>query len=290
MKDMQALIDKATQAYGAARYEEALISLRRAERKAEDAGQLDFLASIRFNIARCLEQLGRKKEALEAYRAYDKLPDLPHRKQKAFASIEKLQADVLGVLAVTCQQEGSSVLVLEVSDAAQSCPFRSRGLDPGRYEVEVDAPGHLKSVRAVQIRAGATTAVDFDLSPQPAAPPTAARAPGVVVADAPGPPRELSPWPWVTMGTGAALVGLGAVFNVIGSEQINDANELPPTQERADLVSGSETNEALTYALYGVGAAAAAGGLVWLIIDMTSGGEAEALGFHANAQGIEVRF
>ena len=208
MKDMQALIDTATEAYGAARYEEALVSLRQAERKAEEAGRLDFLASIRFNVARCLEQLGRKKEALEAYRAYDKLPDLPHRKQKAFASVEKLQAEVLGVLAVTCQQEGSSVLVLEVSDAAQSCPFRSRSLDPGRYQVEVDAPGYMKSVRTVQVRAGATTAIDFDLPPR-AKPLPDMKAPPVVVTEtgSPPPPR------WLPLALGHRRGGCGARRN-----------------------------------------------------------------------------
>lgn len=288
LKDMQTLIDKATQAYGASRYEDALISLRQAEGRAEKAGQLEFLASIRFNIARCLDQLGRKQEALAAYRAYDQLPDLPHRKQKAFAAIEKLQADVLGVLAVTCQQEGSSVLLAEVSDAAQSCPYRSRALEPGRYEIEVNAPGYVKSRRAVQIRAGSTTAVDFDLSPLPTR--VAGRPPGVVIADSPPPPRGSSPWPWVTIGGGAVLVGAGALFNAAAVSAGDDAAGLPPSIQRDDLVSDFETNRALAYTLYGLGGAVALGGIVWQVIEWTGGQNSQTVGFRPTPNGFEVTF
>ena len=72
------------------------------------------------------------------------------------------------------------------------------------------------------------------------------------------------PWPWVLVGVGGAAAVTGGVMNYLANAQYDDWKKMryddPKLSSTKDAV---RTKEISAYALYGVGAAAIAGGLIW---------------------------
>ncbi len=101
LAEAQALVNTAVVHFRAKEYDAALKALLEAEVLAVAANDPG-LASIRFNIARCLEELERWPEALAAYETYLKLPDDSHRKARAWKAVGALEERVFGRLDVAC--------------------------------------------------------------------------------------------------------------------------------------------------------------------------------------------
>lgn len=255
LEEAQRLVDSAAQSYSQGNYEDALTALRKAEPMAEEA-QDPALTRIRFNIARCLEQLGRDEEALKAYRRYDALPDAPHRKEKAFQAIRSLETRVFSVLSVLCTPMGAVLEVDGVTDGPAPCPWQSRRVSPGSYSVKVRAPGYVAQVRTVTVSAGQPRSVRFQLEPQPSLPAAAS------IETAVDEPSPVSPWPYLAMGSGAALGAAGVAFTFAAIDRRNAAEELPPGGERDDIVDTFNSFRTVSYVLYGVGAALGVTGIV----------------------------
>lgn len=251
----QRLVNEASQSYGAGDFEAALAALKKAEVIAESAQDAS-LASIRFNIARCLEQLGRVEDALEAYKRYDQLPDAPHRKQKAFTAMQALEQQVFAVLSVSCAPAGAVVSIPGVTKGPRPCPWQSAKVLPGAYAVRVSAPGHAEEVRSITVKAGTAENVQVSLTPKASLGPSAA-----VTADSPSGPG-LDPVPLVFIGGGAVVAGLGGVFTALSIDQRNAAETSVPGPAQDGAVSDFETFRALSLVSYGVGAALAATGAV----------------------------
>lgn len=252
----QSLVNAATQSYQAGEFAAALSALKKAEAIAARADEAS-LASIRFNIARCLEQLGRAEEALEAYRRYDQLPDAQHRKQKAFEAMQALEQRVFAVLSVSCAPAGAVVEIPGLTSGARPCPWQSAKVRPGAYAISVEAPGHAPQVRSVTVKAGTAENVQFALSPN------VSSAPPSVVGTAPPPPgRGLDPLPLLVLGGGVLVAGVGGVFTGLALNERDAAEEALPGPAQDGAVSNFETYRTLSYVLYGVGGAAAATGVV----------------------------
>lgn len=252
----QEKIDQAAQRFLAKDYEGALAALREVEPAIEQA-QDPALARIRFNIARCLEELERWEEALAAYEAYLGVPDESHRKARAWEAVRAIEQRLYGAVEVTCSPANARVYIEGLTVDPRACPLRLDRVRPGTYALQATGAGHADARLEVAVSAGERAPVEVALVPL-AAPAVTAAAPAEDPAN---------PWPWVTVGAGVAVAGAGAALTFIAAGRRDDAEALPPGSERDDLVGEFETTRALSYAGYAVGGAAVVGGILWWLLD-----------------------
>ena len=244
----QTNVDRASDLFRARDFAGALEALRSAETSAAAAND-PALATIRFNIARCLEELDRGPEALAAYETYLVLPDEPHRKERAWTAVRALETRLFGALVVACRPAIARVEVAGVTAQPAPCPFEQRRLAPGTYTVTVQALGHRPETRAVQVAAGAPTPADFSLVEDAAA----------------APPSGPGPWPWIAMGAGLAAAGAGAWLTLSAIEARDDAERLPPGGKRDETVDTYHGRETGAWIAYGLGLAGVAAGITLLV-------------------------
>jgi tetratricopeptide (TPR) repeat protein len=250
----QQQVYQSSEKFRAGDFESALGLLREAEATASRLNDAS-LALIRFNIARCLEELGRLDEAITAYESYISLPDEEHRKQRAWGAIQRLEKQAFGQLNVVCEPTGALVEVAGVTEGAQPCPYRKERVAAGEYTVVVRNPGFADMKAQVKVVAGRAATLRAELVPTSAPPPAAASSGG------------FGPWPWVTIGVGVAAAGVGAFFTTSAISSRDDAESMAPGTARDDTVSDYEQAETLSWAGYGVGAAAIATGVTLLLMD-----------------------
>lgn len=285
LQEAQGFVNQASQLYLQADYEGALAALRKAEPLAE-AARDPGLPGIRFNIARCLEQLERWPEALSAYQAYNKLPDEPHRKERAWEAVQALKRKVYGILSVTCFPQGAQVRVEGPAMQTLSgvCPYRNEEAAPGDYTVIVTHPGYLDARQGATVAAGLGANVEVTLERDPAA------APPVASAAVEAPVRPLSILPWVAVGVGAATAGVGVYFTTAALSDRDDAESLPPGEDCDDAVSGFESNRTLSYIMYGVGGALAAAGVTMVVLQSVGDSDEASVQVTPTPNGLLVRF
>lgn len=278
----QNLVNAASRHFVEKQYEKALSALTDAEVIAA-AAKDPSLASIRFNIARCHEELGQPKKALKAYERYNELPDQPHRKQRAAEAMTKLRASIYGVLGVSCQPIGALVEIDGLLDAPAPCPWTGQEVEPGVYTVKASFDGFESETQQVKVVAGQPAGVTFRLKAK-------ANAPTAIVSPLakPEPEAETNAWPWVLMGVGVAAIGGGAVFTFSAISNRDEAEDSPPSPQREDAVSAYERDETLSWIGYGAGGALLVGGLIWLLTD--EGPPPEESAFRFTGQGVQVRW
>jgi tetratricopeptide (TPR) repeat protein len=169
--------------------------------------------AIRFNIVRCLIHLDRIVEAsdnLDKALAHGAAPLEDSVYQEAL-SYQKLLANQIGELVVTCKQDGV-VLTLDGQPLA-TCPATTRRrVAPGTHQIVGVKPGLLTRTAEVVVLGGAPHELAITLDPPEAAARVVHRWPGYV--------------PWLAFGAGAALVGVGAVFQVNASSQMESYDKL----------------------------------------------------------------
>jgi len=90
--------------------------------------------------------------------------------------------------------------------------------------------------------------------------------PRVEVVDESGPNLV----PWVIAGSGAVVMGVGAVVGVLALGKNSDAEDAPSQRDAVDQQDGAETLALVSTITLIVGGAALAGGATWGIIDLTS--------------------
>lgn len=274
----QSLVNQASRSFANGDYEVALESLKKAEELAERARDPS-LASIRFNIARCHEELGQFEEALAAYERYDKMPDKPYRKEKAFKSMQALKKRVQGLLLVDCQGMAVSLSIPGVTDNA-ACPFQSERIEAGTYTVSATGPGFVPTTKSVVVQAGETARVQLR--------PTRTNA---VEVAAPEPEASGgNPLPWIAMGTGVVVAGAGGVFTALAADARSEAEELPPGSERDGKVSDFDTFRATSIAAYSAGGVLAVGGLIWFLLEQNQSNDDNELTVLPAIDGISVKF
>lgn len=170
-KKVQTYLDLAAELFKSADYEGALGELRRAEALSE-------LAVVRYNIARCLEELTRDSEAVAAFEKYLSLNDANdgavERARRAKDAIARLSARSFGSIEVSCPIEGSSVLVVGLMQIPEGCPWKGDKVKPGTYDVQTFSPGFPPYAARVTVKPGETVAVlgqggDGKPPPQPTA-------------------------------------------------------------------------------------------------------------------------
>ncbi len=209
--------ERGESAFKAGSYETALAAFREAfAAVAHDA--------VRFNIAVCLERLGRYAEAAEQYDAAAKssLLDAADR-ARARRSAEAARA-VLGTLVVEAGTPGTRVNVDEVERCRIPCRV---ALDPGAHRVRIGAAAPL----ALEVERGREHVMVAPRTEAQAAPRSAAA------------PRRVEPTAlrprgpgWLTWTGGALAVAGGASTLYFGlrTQSLHDDYVREPTEERYD--------------------------------------------------------
>ncbi len=186
-KKVQTYLDLAADLFKSGDYEGALVELRRAE-------ALSDLAVVRFNIARCLEQLKRDGEASAAFERYLALNDATdgaaERQKRARDAMARLgpAAPSLGVLDVQCPA-GSSVQISPIVPVPVPCPWRSDRVPSGIYDVQTMTPGHPPMLTRAQVAAGLVTTIGASAAPTAAPGPVPVPVPDAALRGPPMPVR-----------------------------------------------------------------------------------------------------
>lgn len=286
--EVQALIDEAQTAFKEARYSDALAGY---EAALADGGP----APLRFMVGRCHQMLAHWEEARAVYRTFLADEALPAgvraRAEAELAAVEEALAT--GTLDLRVEPAGAVVFV--DGRRVGVAPVSPLVLPAGRHVVRVEAPGHESVTRDVVVPGGGATPLTVALAA--AGPPTVVSEPvppevtpqqdPIRTDPVPGDEQPLeaarpsySPWTWVTLGAGLAVVAGGTTSYVLGEQdhkQILDAGgyggggTVDMTQQRAlDLESSGDTKKLVGYVLWGVGGALVVTSSVLFILDATS--------------------
>lgn len=155
LKKVQTYVDLGAELFQAGDFGGALAEFRRAEGLVEDPRHA---AALRYNIARCLEELGRHAEAVAAFERYLEAPDDAQTRRKAEEKLRALTGRVFGGLEVTCEPDDARVQLAGHDPTPRACPAAWKRLAPGAYAVTVDA-GAGPGETTVDIVAGRTTSL-----------------------------------------------------------------------------------------------------------------------------------
>lgn len=157
----RAFVDAATALFQAGDYAGALATFRKAEPLGDALGDP---AGIQWNIARCLEELGRAEEAIAAFEHYLQMPDTRSGHAEARARIAALERRHLGRVAVTCDAPGAKVrLVPDGGSATEevACPATWKRLPPGRFRVLGKSRDEVLASRETTVTAGGVAKVSL---------------------------------------------------------------------------------------------------------------------------------
>lgn len=263
---------QAAAAFKAGDFEQALTLYRAVEPlMATLKGRETELATLRFNIARCYDELKRPVEAVAAYRrALEGLEDAALR-ARIEARVATLEAESLGTIEVRCDAPGAVVLLLGHGPAGD-CGDRFERLPPGPYTVEGRGVTGRLDQRVVRVGPGEVVTVRLELAAVVETTPSPPAAPDRTLAIA------------LTAGAGALLVG-GVTFNLLARGAVDDgdtayaryraatdaAAEAAARQDAMDADDRAGRDAVISYALFGTGVAVAAGAVwAWLADDAPS--------------------
>jgi hypothetical protein len=279
-REYRQLVREGLQEFSAGNFVEARTLLERAHALRPSARTLRGLGLVAYE----LRQYVRAVRELEAAIAARENPLTPEQVVEARSAIEKARRYI--AIVVLSVQPAHAELRL---DGQRVAPGEHR-LDAGEHAVHAEAPDHRAHEKTFAVVGGQRLELPIalaELAPSAALPgpaPLESRAQGAAAADEGG-----SAWPWVVVGTGGALAAGGGVLLGLALSRKAELEDLgdgemtwPEFSEERDAVG---TRALIGGVLIGVGAAAAAGGLVWAL----SRGGRETLHVHAGPAGVQVR-
>lgn len=246
-----------------AKFAEALVLRRRIDLALAQGGYVQLRALNRYHIARCLDHLGRQREAaLMLVEVVAVLRDA--LEGEARARLEHLRTAELGRIVARCVRSGLKVTVEGIEPVAQPCGTEWDLLEPGEYMVYWRSDSGLSRATRVDVRAGRSTPASLRLEPSP------------VVSDSVR---------WALTGGAVAALGLGAAFYGLGLDAIDDGDEAERRfhdargrRERRDALDDTRaaddelgTWRTLSYGFGGVGVLLA-GGAIWSWLATDGGG------------------
>ncbi len=216
------------------------------------------LWTVRFNIARCLDELKRPVDAVLAYRRVLRGPLAPELQARVEARVRVLEAAAMGTIEVRCTVPGAVVTLLG-HEPRGDCGDRWGPMAPGPYTIEGRAPDGTIDRAVIELHGGQTLALDLTLRSAPVA---AAIAPA-------GRDRTL---PIALTAGASALVAGAVVFHVFAQAAVedgdrafaryqmtDDARALAASEQDArDADDRAGRDAVVSYVLFGVGAAVGA--------------------------------
>ena len=278
-RPVRALVDQAVDDFKAGRYEEALEGFQRANVAGAPPTAL-------FMVGRCHQMMEEWQEARDAFTAFLAAGGLaPTQRARGEAELRAVEARLSkGTLVIQVSPFGATVFVdgRPVGEA----PVEPFEVAVGRHEVRAAADGYLAVSRTVEVKGAERTLVAIELFTEPPAPAltdTPAEPPSLPEPVSPPEQPSYSPWTWITLGTGIALVAGGTASYVLGEldhRQIVDSDgytsggTVDMTRARALSLEGSgDTKKLVGYVLWGAGGAALVTSTVLFVLDATSGVE-----------------
>jgi hypothetical protein len=258
--------------------------------------------NIHFNLAAAYEHSGDTVNAWHHLGSF--IRSNPKDDPEARQELERLEKELskkLVKLGIACTvPEATIYLGKEPMGTPFRCPL-TWWFEPGSQAVVVSAEGHESKVeefvvrklggeashlvvlekKKVTIEAGKTLVErPPDAQPEVAVvePPDRGddgNLPAAVSKGDDGGKSGSSLWPWTVVGAGGAMVIAGAVFHGLSFANENDLFDRYPDKRYQAEYDKAYENEvapkiAAAYVLYGVGAAAAAGGVVWALLSSGS--------------------
>lgn len=205
----QEIIEAGADAFRAARYDEALISFTKAYEALPDQPRL------LWNVGRCLEELGRADEALDAFERYleresgdsagtrealTKVASLQAARRQRPATLRVETTPARARILVDGEPSGRAPVLLQVPE--------------GAHTVAAELDGHLPAEARIAAQAGEALVVALALRPFPATAPAAQPEP-------PLPPGLLPRWAAPTVLAGAAAILAALAVNAFLDEGEN---------------------------------------------------------------------
>ena len=176
------------------RIEEALRGFRALARLGDEYGKA---ARVRFNIARCLEDLGRIQEAVEAYQRYLEWSDDPKAQKRARVRLERLLGEYFGELEVRCHDERIMLKLEGPLEPHHPCPAEWSRVIKGTHPLVVMHENLEIQRISVTIEPGGRHSVTIPKHPRLSVISTVAHASVFVNSEpwgsAPAPPRLVAP-------------------------------------------------------------------------------------------------
>jgi hypothetical protein len=197
-RDSDLSVDEATNQFIAKDFSNALTLFRRlrAESK-EPAARI----RLQWNIARCLEELGRHAESLRIFEDYSRSVEDPVRSSRARSKIHKLSQLVFGAISVSCEGGGAIQVSIKGSKHTTPCPAVLDRLTPGATVIEGRRQGGDTVRSIVKVRAGQNHDVILKFRTE-------------------GPPAKMvqatssAVWPWYVGATVVLVAGAATVWAV----------------------------------------------------------------------------
>jgi hypothetical protein len=150
------LAARGTKAFRQADFARALADFEEAVTLVERGrGDAALLPVLRFNLGRCLEELGRPREAVAAFERYLETPDSETARARATERIQALETRHFARLRVECEP-ARGTLTLNGRPAGQCGDVQTR-LDPGVVEVRAAHPDGPVARGAFTLTAGVET-------------------------------------------------------------------------------------------------------------------------------------
>jgi hypothetical protein len=157
---VQTYLSLAADLFAGRDYEGALVELQRAE-------ALEPLASVRFNIARCYEELKRPAEAQAAFERYLATPDTSagadDRQRRAREAVTRFDKLLFGSLEVTCEP-GALVEIPGLTERPAACPFKAPHVKPATYTVKATQKDCLPYARNLLVDVGEAVSLEITMA------------------------------------------------------------------------------------------------------------------------------
>jgi hypothetical protein len=270
----------------------------------DQAGALVAAPTIALMQARTLTELGRLASAAERYSAAQQSaatdasnPAFQRAAEDAERELAALKPRIptLRVKLVGSESSGAEVTI-DGRAVAPDAVSVDRWVDPGQHEVAVKTSSGASSARTIVLAEGVREEVVFSLEPAvrvPVAPP--ARSPSPMPQEAPpslpGAARSQT-FGWVTLGTGAALTGAGAVLGVLAlghKSDLDAACDPGCPRDYQDDIDTYRLERNLSYVGFALGAAGLGAG-TYLLLRGDPDGAGASVGLTVGGVSVAGRF
>lgn len=271
------LATQGAQAFDAGNYADASDFFRRAH-------ELVRAPSIALLEARSLAKLSRLLEAIDIYEQTAHFKLSPESPAAYAAAVQAARAEVEEVrkrlprlkLTLLRVPEGE---VAQVTMDEKPTPAAMLGVErpvnPGQHRIQVRLSGKLRASRELSLLEGESYQIALELQPEPSLASVPSQDPRLATvspaAASKGEEARSDPrmWGYIGLGVGALGLGVGTYTGLVALHHKSNLDAAchegcPPSS--ADEISSFRTNRTVSWLSYGIGAAAAATGVVLLTL------------------------